>query len=111
MNLLRDRVNTRTLDNIEHMLNKSKGLGTTPMLIEKCVGTGMTLVTHSEDWAMKLMDSNPHLRAKPFDQIHGAERVLIDNGVNWLLLREAQALRRLSEDLLNWMEHKRIGDA
>jgi hypothetical protein len=111
MNKLRAATKSAHLDSIERMLNASKGLGTTPRLVEKAIQSNLTLIVHSEPWADKLREANPGLKVRTFNSVVGGEPVLIDNGVNWLLLREAQALLKLSEDLLNWMEHKKIGDA
>lgn len=105
---LRKRINTPVLDHLERMLNASKGAGTTTLLVDAAKRQNVTLVVHSEEWAEKLRDKSPTLDAVPYTSSIGGRRVLIDNGVNWLLLREAQALRRMTETLLNTIEAQKI---
>src|SRR5262245_22495657 len=104
---LRQAISSRTLDELERMLNASKGAGTTTLLIEAAKKRNITLVTHSQAWADKLMEDH-RIVAKPYTARLGGERVLIDNGVAWLLLKEAQKLRRLMENYLNHIERKEI---
>jgi hypothetical protein len=105
---LRHRINARVLDDLERMLNASKGAGTTTALIDQAKRLNIPLIVHSNAWAENLIAENAGLRAKHFSSHIGGEKVLIDNGVNWLLLKEAQALRKMSEDLLNRLEQEKI---
>lgn len=106
--VLRESINLPTLDQLELMLNRTKGTGTTNALVKAAIDQNITLVTHSEEWADKLRQEHPKLPACSITAVRGGERVLIDNGVNWLLLKAAQKIRRQAEDLLNYMEQKKI---
>lgn len=100
---LRRIINLAHLDQLERMLNASKGAGTTTALVEIAKKRNLLLITHTAQWAEQLKETHG-IEALPFTSPVGGRTVLIDNGVNWLLLREAQRLRRLTEDLLNDLE-------
>lgn len=104
---LRTRINSRLLDDLERMLNASKGAGTTTALVDQAKRLNIPLVVHSRDWADKLTREHG-IKSRHYTEHVGGERVLIDNGVNWLLLKEAQALRKMSEDLLNRLEQEKL---
>lgn len=107
---LRAQVLHSAPDDIERMLNAVKGSGITPALIEACLRTNRGLVVHSESWRDKLIDSNPKLKVLLPREVRGGASVLIDNGVNHMMLVEVRALQRMVEDLLNYMEVKKIED-
>jgi Mrp family chromosome partitioning ATPase len=102
---LRGQVNRPYLDQLERLMNASKGAGTTTALIDQAKRKNLTLVVHTEDWAEKLRSSFG-VKAQAFSVPVTGQTVLIDNGVNWVLLREAQALRKMIEDVLNHIEVK-----
>lgn len=107
---LRKQLLHRSIDDVERMLNATKATGITPALVEAAKKTSRYLVVHSDSWKEKLQTSNPGLVCKLPSEVRGGELVLIDNGVNHILLTEARALQRLCEDLLNYIEVKKIED-
>lgn len=106
---LRRRVNTLTLDGLENFLNRTKGTGITPKLMVAAERANVPLVVHSEKWKNDLENGKEtKVRIKVYTEIQGGEVCFIDNGIPWVLLKEAQALRRQCEALLNYIEQKRI---
>lgn len=107
---LRAQLRHQSLDDVERMLNHCKGTGITPALVEACLRSNRTLAVHSDTWKEKLEASNPKLKVKTTREIRGGEFILIDNGINHMILVEARALQRMVEDLLNYIEAKKIED-
>lgn len=103
---LRASTADQTLDSLERMLNNSKGTGTTNLLIEQAKQTKVPILVESEEVAKQLQQYHPELTFLPFSAQLPGKRLLIDVSVMWVMLREAQKIRRQAEDLLNWMEYK-----
>lgn len=106
MTLLREAINLPLLDQMERMLNNSKGTGTTNSLIEIAKSQNLPILVESEKVAEELHRFHPEVKFLPFSSQLPGQRVLIDVSCMWIMLREAQKVRRLGEDLLNWMETK-----
>lgn len=106
MNLLREATNLKQIDTIELLLNNSKGTGTTNALIHLAKEKNLPIIVESEKVAEQLQEFHPEVKFHPFSKQLPGTLVLIDVSVMWVLLREAQKVRRLSQSLLDWMEHK-----
>lgn len=106
MNTLREAVSLKTMDQVELMLNGSKGTGTTNSLIEIAKSKNIPILVESEKVAEQLTSFHPDVKFLPYTAQKPGQLILIDVSVYWVLMREAQKVRKLSEDLLNWMEHK-----
>lgn len=106
MDLLRQATQNRVLDQVEIMLNNSKGTGTTNLLIEIAQAKRVPILVETEKVAEQLTGFHPEVKFLPYTKQLPGQRVLIDVSTYWTALREAQKIRRLAEDLLNWMEHK-----
>lgn len=106
MDTLRAAINLKTIDQLEIMLNNSKGTGTTNLLIKAVKDTKIPILVESEAVAEHLTSLHPDVTFHPYSKQLPGQLVMIDVSTIWVLCREAQKVRKLGEDLLNWMEHK-----
>lgn len=107
---LRAQVRHSAPEEIERMLNATRATGITTTLIETCLRSNKILVVHSESWKQKLQDEHPKLLVKLAREVKGGDPVLIDNGLNLVMLRELRSLQAMCEDLLNYIEVKKLED-
>jgi hypothetical protein len=106
MNTLRQALQQRELDQVEQMLNNSKGTGTTNLLVEIAQTKKVPILVDNEKTMEHLQQFHPEVVFHPFSKQLPGQRVLIDVSTYWVALKEAQKIRKLAEDLLNWMEYK-----
>jgi hypothetical protein len=106
MNKLRQATSSKVLDDIELMLNNSKGTGTTNLLVDIAKDKRVPILVESEKTAETLQQFHPEIQFHPYNKQLPGQRVLLDVSTHWVSLREAQKIRMLARELLDWMDHK-----
>lgn len=107
---LRSLCDSKMLDTLERLLNATKGQGATTILSEAAQENKAILITHSEEWANQLKAWKPRLNVVGFENWSpsSGRKILFDNGLFFLCVRQSQRIRIIAEGLLNYLEQHNI---